>query len=155
MGSRNSPAECRLVARAFFILIGFAIMLLPFPCGWAGEPDATDEVSLIEETYGISIVGVKLSGNGYLVDFRYRVIDPGKASPLMDRKASPYLVDQATGEKSTVPTGPRMGSLRAKGTPVAGKVYFILFSNAKKAVRKGSKVDVVIGDFKAPGLIVE
>jgi hypothetical protein len=155
MHGRIEYAGTQLPLKVFFILIGCAIAFLPFLPGWAEEPDSTDTGAPVEEIYGVSIVGIKLSGNGYLVDFRYRVIDPGKAAVLFDRKATPYLVDQASGLKSTVPTGPRMGALRAKGTPVAGKTYFILFSNGKKVVKKGSIVDVVIGDFKAEGLIVE
>jgi hypothetical protein len=155
MYGRIEPAGTQLFMKAFLILIGCAMTFLPFLPGWAEEPDSTDTRPPVEETYGISIVGIKLSGNGYLVDFRYRVVDPGKAAALADRKVTPYLADQASGLKSTVPTGPRMGSLRAKGTPVAGKTYFILFSNGKKVVKKGSIVDVVIGDFRAEGLTVE
>jgi hypothetical protein len=149
------PVRIQFLSKVLFILIGCAMTFLPFLQGWAEEPDSADAGPSVEETYGVSIVGIRLSGNGYLVDFRYRVTDPGKASALMDRKASPYLVDQASGMKFAVPTGPKMGSLRAKGAPVTGKIYFILFSNTGKVVKKGSKVDVVIGDFKAEGLTVE
>ncbi len=108
-----------------------------------------------EEEWGLRIVAVRLTGAGNLVDFRYRVIDPGKVSPLLDRHAKPYLIDQASGIKLSVPNMPKVGSLRAKGKPETDRIYFILFGNSRGLVKKGSKVTVVVGDFKAEDLVVE
>ncbi len=108
-----------------------------------------------EEEWGLRIEAVRLTGAGNLLDFRYRVIDPKKVSPLLDRHAKPYLIDQASGVKLTVPNMPKVGSLRAKGKPETDRVYFILFGNSKGWVKKGSRVTVVVGDFKAENLVVE
>ena len=49
----------------------------------------------------------------------------------------------------------KMGSLCQKTRePIANQIYFILFSNTR-VVEPGSKVTVVIGDFKGENLIVE
>jgi hypothetical protein len=117
--------------------------------------DSAKEPLSLEERWGIKIEAIRLSAYDSMVDFRYRIIDPEKAGPLTDRSAKPYLVDEATGEKFYVPNAAKIGSLRAKGTPIAGRTYFILFSNGKGTIKKGSKVDVVIGDFKTAGLTVE
>ncbi len=99
---------------------------------------------------------LRLSANGYMVDFRYKVLDPEKAATLGDPKAKPYIVDQATGAKLVVPRSPKVGPLRQSAENLtAGKVYFTMFSNTGKAVKAGSKVTVVIGDFKAENLVVE
>lgn len=115
-----------------------------------------EEKSSLEEKWGIQICGIRLSAADYMLDFRYRVVDPNKAAPLLSRRAKPYLIDEASGAKLIVPAPPKVGSLRQKSNqPRAGKIYFIIFSNPSKLVRRGNKVTVVIGDFKAENLIVE
>jgi hypothetical protein len=39
--------------------------------------------------------------------------------------------------------------------PKADRQYVVLFSNLNKIVKRGNKVTVVIGDFKAENLTVE
>jgi hypothetical protein len=91
-----------------------------------------------------------------MVDFRYRVLDPGKAAPLLDRKNVPQLIDQETGATLTVPHAPKVGSLRQNTlAPKAGRVAFALFGNPQRMVRPGSKVTVRIGDFEADNLTVQ
>ncbi len=114
-----------------------------------------DTQTSAEERYGLKVVAVRLTSAGGLVDFRYRVIDPEKVSPLISRSAKPYLIDEASGAKLSVPNMPKVGSLRAKGKPETDRVYFILFGNSRGLVKKGSKVSVVVGDFKVEDLVVQ
>ena len=114
----------------------------PYP-GISQQEVLTDIQSSAEEKWGLKIVAVRLTAAESLVDFRYRVIDPDKVSPLLDRHAKPYLIDQASGVKLSVPNMPKVGSLRAKGKPETERVYFILFGNSRGLVKKGSKVTVV------------
>jgi hypothetical protein len=108
----------------------------------------------IQQLYGIEIQGIRLIGAGRFLDFRYKVIDPEKASPLMDSRAKAHLIDQETGSNLEVPSFPKVGSMRQKTRqPIAGKIYFILFGNPG-VVKPGGKVTVAIGDFKAENLIV-
>ena len=121
----------------------------------AQEPKMQEEPSL-EERWGIKILSIRQSANGYMLDFRYRVSDPDKASLLLGRKDKPYLVDQASGAKFMVPSAPKIGPLRQTSVkPIAGRNYFILFANPGKYVKPGNKVTVVIGEFKAENLVVE
>jgi len=90
-----------------------------------------------------------------MIDFRYRVLDPGKAMSLFDRKIKPYLIDEATGAVLAVPEPPKVGTLRNTRTPQPDRIYFILFANPGRYVQKGKRVAVVIGDFKAEHLVVE
>lgn len=146
-----------------FVLLFFLLVPNPWINGWCTTENSVLELNSeklqkparIEETWGIEITGIRLSAHGSMVDFRYRIADPEKAKSLTDRNARPYLIDEASGVKSYVPNAPKMGSLRAKGNPMIGRTYFILFSNPKGIVKKGSKVTVVIDDFKAEGLMVE
>ncbi len=109
----------------------------------------------VEERWGVQIVAIRQSAGGHMLDFRYRVIDPEKASLLLKRQSEVYLIDQATGTKLEVPRT-KLGPMRQTAVkPEANRDYFILFSNPGGSVKKGEKVTVVIGDFKAENLIVE
>jgi len=102
------------------------------------------------------VVGISTSAAGYMLDFRYRVLDPEKAVPLFDRKFKPYLIDQATGAKLLVPAPPKVGPLRqTTRAPEAGRVYFMIFANPGRMITAGNKVTVVIGEFRAEDLIVQ
>jgi hypothetical protein len=119
----------------------------------------TGNVSLsgdpLVDRWGVKVLQIRLSAEGYMLDFRYRVLDPGKAEPLFDRNKQPYLIDQATGAKFLVPESPKVGAMRSTRPPKQDKNYFILFANPGRYVKQGNKVTVVIGDFRAENLIVE
>lgn len=108
-----------------------------------------------EENNGIEVECIQLSAAGYMLDFRYRVVDPVKAYDLLQREAETYLIDEKTNAKLIVPTPPKVGALRQKTkTPEAGRVYFVMFANPGNLVKKGDKVTVVIDDFKAENMTV-
>jgi hypothetical protein len=86
---------------------------------------------------------------------RYRVEDPEKAAPLLDRGAKPFVIDEATGAKLAVPNPPKAGPLRARGVPRPETNCFVLFSNPGGLVKRGGKATVVIGEFRAEVLIVQ
>ena len=109
----------------------------------------------IEEKWGVKIVGVRLTAAGNMLDFRYKVIDPKKAAPILDRKNKPHLIDQASNRMVNVKNMPKIGSLRQNTkTPIEGRVYFMLFPNPG-IIKAQSKVTVVVGDFRAENIIVE
>lgn len=116
----------------------------------------TEKDNSLEGEWGIQITGIRLSAAEYMLDFRYRIIDPNKAEPLLSQQYKPYLIDQKSGARLIVPAPPKVGSLRQKSRqPQAGKIYFIIFSNPGRLVKKGDKVTVIIGDFKAEDVIVK
>jgi hypothetical protein len=49
----------------------------------------------------------------------------------------------------------KVGKLRQSSTPKAGMTYWMAFSNPTLAVKRGHRVDVVIGSFRATNLVVE
>lgn len=120
----------------------------------AEEPPRIEDQAQVEERWGVKILGIRLTANAYLLDFRFHVIDPKKAQPLIDRHAKPYLVDDVSGTKLSVPDMPKVGSLRAKGNE-PDRDYFILFSNSQGLVKRGNKVTVIADDFKAEHLTVQ
>ena len=109
----------------------------------------------IEERWGIQVIGIRQTAAGYMLDFRYRVIDPEKAVPLFNRKMKPYLIHQASGAEFAVPNPPKTGPLRTSDPPQEGRVYWMFFGNPGRYVKLGDKVTVVTGSFKAEDLTVE
>jgi hypothetical protein len=121
----------------------------------AGMGSAAGEQSA-EEAWGILALHTRLTANGTMIDFRYRVLDPDKALPLFSREVKPYVVDEATGAKFGVPDLPKVGAVRSTTrNPAAGQEHFILFTNPNRFMKAGSKVTVVIGEYKKAHLVVE
>ncbi|MDX9786295.1 MAG: hypothetical protein RBT11_05955 [Desulfobacterales bacterium] len=141
------------------LVIFLAILSLPLSeCAATSKKQAAKEAAITEsmkETWGIQITGMRLTSSGFMLDFRYRVVDAQKAAPLFDRKTKPYLIHQETGAKFIVPAPPKTGPLRSSNEPKEGYVYWMFFGNPGGYVKSGDKVTVVIGNFKAENLIVE
>ncbi len=110
----------------------------------------------IEAEWGIKIEGIRRSAAGYMLDFRYRVIDPEKSMPLLSRRIKSYAIEQESGLQLPVPVMAKLGSFRQTTLkPEAGRTYFVMFANPGRFVKKGSKLTVVIGDFQAENLVVQ
>ncbi len=105
--------------------------------------------------WGVDELRVKQAESGELIRFTWRVLDPGKATPLNDKKIQALLIDPRAGVKLIVPTMEKVGQLRQTSAPEAGKSYWMAFSNSGRPVKRGDRVTVVIGQFKAEGLVVE
>jgi len=83
------------------------------------------------------------------------VLDAKKAMALNDKKNEPSLIDLRAGVKLVVPSLEKVGQLRQSSTPETGKAYWMAFSNKGRYVKPGHRVNVVIGNFRADGLIVQ
>lgn len=105
--------------------------------------------------WGVDSLSLKYTESGEVIRFSYRVLDPDKAKVLNDKKNEPSLIDSRAGVKLVVPTLDKVGQLRQSSTPEAGKSYWMAFSNKGRLVKKGDHVDVVIGQFRAQGLVVD
>jgi len=49
----------------------------------------------------------------------------------------------------------KIGQLRQSAAPEAGKSYWMAFSNKGRIVKRGDRVNIVIGNFHAESLRVE
>jgi len=92
--------------------------------------------------------------SGEMIRFTYRVLEPGKAKVLNDKKNEPSLIDPKAGVSLVIPSLEKVGKLRQSSTPEAGKLYWMAFSNKGGYVKPGHRVNVVIGQFRAEGLVV-
>ncbi|HKU27553.1 MAG TPA: hypothetical protein VJQ54_18925 [Candidatus Sulfotelmatobacter sp.] len=105
--------------------------------------------------WGIDGLSVKSAEQGEMIRFSYQVLDPAKAKMLNDKKIEPSLIDEQTHVKLEVPQMDKVGKLRQTAPPEAGKIYWMLFSNKGGYVKRGDRVSVVIGNFRADGLVVD
>ena len=108
-----------------------------------------------QNVWGIDSIKVRSAESGELIRFNYRVLDAAKASQLNDKKLAPTLIAPRAGVSLVVPSLEKVGQLRQSGAPEDGKVYWMAFSNPRRSVKPGDRVNVVIGNFHADGLIVE
>jgi hypothetical protein len=108
-----------------------------------------------EGVWGVGELRVKVAEAGQVIRFDYQVLDPQKAAVLNDKKVEPGLFDAQAGVRLVVPQMEKVGQLRQSSTPKAGMTYWMAFSNPTLAVKRGHRVDVVIGSFRATSLVVE
>jgi hypothetical protein len=105
--------------------------------------------------WGIDSLSVKLTESGEIVRFSWRVLDPQLAKTLNNKEAQPSLVDPQAGVSLVVPQLENIGMMRQVATPEQGRSYWMAFSNKGHIVKKGDRVNVVVGQFRADGLAVD
>ncbi len=108
-----------------------------------------------KRNWGVEIIGVKPVSSGFMLAFKYRVVDPDMARTLNERKIKAHLIDEATGTVLAVPALENIGELRQGTAPEADRTYFMVFGNPGKLVKSGSRVSIVAGDFRLDGLVVD
>ena len=108
-----------------------------------------------QSVWGVDSLKVKYTESGEMIRFSFRVVDPEKAAPLNDKTIEPSLIDLQAGVKLKIPQMEKVGKLRQTSTPIAGRSYWMAFSNSGRRVRPGDRVILEIGRFRAEGLVVE
>ena len=105
--------------------------------------------------WGVDALDVKWTESGEVIRVSYKVLDPEKARVLNDKKATPSLIDPRAGVSLVVPTMDKIGQLRQSIAPEAGRSYWMAFSNKGRLVKRGDRVNLLVGEFRAEGLVVE
>lgn len=118
-------------------------------------PLSIADTEAIASRWGIRIDTLRLTAAGYMLDFRYQVLDANKAKPLFERKTKPVLHDEASGVQLPVPVPPKTGALRSSNEPQAGRKYFMFFANPARFIKPGKSVTVTIGEFSVSGIRVD
>jgi hypothetical protein len=113
------------------------------------------QIEFYKRRWGIDNVFVRATASGILIRFGYRVVDAQKAALINDKTKTPYLVEEKTGLALVIPMVENVGQLRQTATPENGREYWMIFSNKGKVIKPGSRVDIVIGNFRINGLTVE
>jgi hypothetical protein len=106
--------------------------------------------------YGVEIIGIRPVSSGAMVRLSYRVVDPVKAKPFVEKEAKPYLIEEISKLRLEVPVMEKIGQLRqSTSAPKAGREYWMIFQNNRGVVKSGSRVDFVIGHLRMNGLVVD
>lgn len=105
--------------------------------------------------WGVDKMKASYTSSGNLIRFSYRVSDAELAKPLGSKDSQPVLVGLRSHVVLQVPVMDKVGPLRQATLPRAGQEYWMMFSNKGNLVRPGDRVNVIIGQFHADGLVVE
>lgn len=105
--------------------------------------------------WGIEDLRVRSTNSGNLIRFSYRVVNAGLAQTLNDKRNTAALLSPRAHVVLQVPVMEKVGPLRQAMAPEAGKEYWMVFSNKGNFVKPGDRVEVLIGNFHADGLMVE
>lgn len=122
----------------------------------APAPEPSISTKEMHERFGIEVQGIRPSAGGYMLDFRYKVVDSKKAAGFLGHHLVPQLVDERRNARLITPSPPKVGPLRQTGAALKdGRTYFVFFANPGKAVKAGDPVAVVLGDVTLGGLTVQ
>lgn len=148
---RRLPAVLGLVAAA----AGLGGCSSSGPVAGASAPALATAQAPAAAAPGIEVLGLHQASAGYMLDFRYRVLDPDKAASLLDPKTRPYLLDPASGARLYVPNTPKLGQLRQMPKHVqAGERLFMFFANPGRFIHPGQQLTLVAGDLRLENLTV-
>ena len=100
---------------------------------------------------GVRLVHVAVTGGGGLLDLRFQVVDPDKASSIHDKATPPAIVDEATG---IVADELFMGHAH-EGTFRPAVTYYLVFENPGDIVKRGGSVTVLLGDAQVQHVVVD
>jgi hypothetical protein len=100
---------------------------------------------------GVRIVRLAVSGDGGLLDLRYKVLDADKAAAIHDVQTPPAVVDARTGlvMNELLMDHSHTGAFKAAIT------YYLVFSNPGGWVHRGSTVTVLLGNAQVENVRVE
>jgi|GEM_PF-1398280 len=130
---------------------------MPEPGPYAIVNIDAEKAKELADKWGVELQGMRLTSAGFMMDFRFRVLDTRKALPLFDHRIKPHIVAERSNIKLPVPMATKVGAFRPtnRGKNIkADKTYYMLFGNPDRHVKAGEKVTVVIGDFKVEHLLV-
>ncbi len=110
----------------------------------------------LEKDWGIKPIHLRITAAGYMIEFRYKILDMEKALLLSDRKDFPYLLSMKSRAKLSVPYGSTVGFLKSNRRFLKkGKNYIAMFSNEGKHMLVGDKVKIQIKKQVSPELVLQ
>ena len=139
---------------ALVVLVGGVSAKALWPTGTADIRAGTTRVTAdgMAARYGINVAMIGVTAAGGLIDFRYQVVDPDKANPIIhDLNLFPKLIVEDTGATLAMRSLPH----NHKAELELGGTYFFLLPNAANALHKGSRVTLVIGDARLEHIVVK
>ncbi|MCP4430880.1 MAG: hypothetical protein GY806_07880 [Gammaproteobacteria bacterium] len=112
----------------------------------------------MQRDWGIEPVHARVSANGYMIEFRYRVIDTKKALILSSRKIKdfPYLLAKKSQARLSVPYGATVGFLKSlRSFLKQGRNYNAMFSNMGQHLLPGDIVRIEVKGQVSPEITLQ
>lgn len=101
----------------------------------------------LEAQYGVRVTLIAVTAQGGIVDFRYKVADPGKAAILLHDPANAPIILTAVDSGNTLsPT--QMSRHHSQRGMKRGAAPFTFYPNVRSAVKPGTPVSVAFGKIK-------
>jgi predicted RecA/RadA family phage recombinase len=118
------------------------------PKSWARPVVTRAELA---QRVGVEITQVAISGDGGLVDLRYRVTDPDAASSVHDPATPPAIVDEGSG----LVVHDLLMNHAHSGKFKAGVTYYLVFDNPGNWLRRGASVSVLLGAAQVEHVVLQ
>ena len=100
---------------------------------------------------GVRLIRVAVTAGGGLLDLRYQVVDPNKATAVHEARTPPAIIDEHTG---LVLNRLLMGHAH-HGQLKPAVSYYLIFENTGNWVHRGSEVTVLLGDAQVEHVVVK
>jgi len=118
----------------------------------ADDTPATSSARRFTALTGIQVLRVAVSGDGGILDLRYRVLDKKTTSSHKEHQAVPAIIDGVSGRALTTQwmghAGHPLDSVRQD------RNYWMLFLNPGELVKSGDRVAVRLGHARLTGVQV-
>lgn len=166
-GKMDNVTNARVALVTLFLMACTACSTLPATSGSSEVPKVSTYHPIgspasaryyYQSVWGVDNLIVRVAASGSLVRFSYRVTNPKRAAVLADKHAKPEMYDPRSHRVLQIPVLEQVGALWQAGVEIKmikGKEYWMTFSNKGRPVKPGDRVTVVIGSFRAEGLMVE
>ena len=152
--SSDSGQPARLPRFVASLLCGLLMVTGSAALASGTEPHPREK-TYMKRHWGVEVLFVRQTSAGYMLEFRYKVLDAEKAAPLFERQTKPVLTHVESGAKMIVPTPPKTGALRNSNPPLADHTYWMFFANPGRYIKPGDEVTIEIGDFVAKNIVVQ
>jgi hypothetical protein len=144
--------------RRWLVAAGLVLAVVLGATWWAGRPvdvrAGTDAVTVDEMAgrYGVDVNLIAVTARGGLIELRYQVVDPDKATRLLhDEDLAPILIAEDTEKTLRMAAPPHKHGAELR----VGGQYFFLMANVRNALHEGSQVTLIIGDARLEHLTVQ
>ncbi|MCP4874943.1 MAG: hypothetical protein GY896_05640 [Gammaproteobacteria bacterium] len=140
-----------------FLRYSLLVLVAIFAAGFYPEAKAIEYKRIDPlQDWGIEPIHLRVSTGGFMIEFRYRVIDKDKAVVLSNRKHKPVLNSLKSKARLAVPFFPTVGFIKSNRKYLKeGKNYTMMFSNENRHLLSGDLVTIQARDEESPILTVQ
>ena len=101
---------------------------------------------------GVKVTLIGVTGGGGMIEFRYQVVDPDKASLLLHQEEKrPILVAEDSGQTLAMLSRPHSH----KADLNLGGTYFFIMANTRSAIKDGTKVTIIVDDVRLEHVVAQ